>query len=236
MWPFGPVRVSAAEAAGATDDAGGRPRVAGVVPCAGASTRMGTSKALLDAGGRSFVAAVAGFLFGGGCDPVVVVVGPGQEDEARRAEAAGALVIENPDPGEGPITSLRLALAALEGDVEGVAFCPVDHPLVRPETVARLLEVFAAGNAPLVLPTHEGRGGHPTLFRRGLFAELADPRLTGGARTVVHRHLEAAVRVAVDDIGVLTDIDTPEAYREAMRRSTPPPADPPGFAKPEETR
>lgn len=213
MWPFRRRSTSAPM------DPGDRPpRVAGVVPCAGASTRMGTSKALLDAGGRSFLAAVVGSLFGGGCSPVVVVVGPGQEDERRRATAAGAVVLDNPDPGEGPITSLRLALAVLGPDVDGVALCPVDHPLVRPETVAELFEAFVAGDAPVVLPLHEGRRGHPTFFRRSVFAELADPALDGGARTVVHRHLEAAVQLDVDDPGTVTDIDTPEAYRAAMRR------------------
>lgn len=148
---------------------------------------------------------------------MVVVVGPGQEDERRRAVAAGAVVLENPDPGEGPITSLRLALAALGADVDGVALCPVDHPLVRPETVAELVDAFAEGDAPVVLPLHDGRRGHPTLFRRTVFSELADPGLEGGARTVVHRHPEHATEVAVDDVGVVTDIDTPEAYRAAMR-------------------
>lgn len=182
---------------------------------------MGTSKALLDAGGRSFVAAVVGSLVGGGCDPVLVVVAPGQEDEARRARAAGALVLENPDPGEGPITSLRLALAYLGGEVGGVALCPVDHPLVMPETVARLLEVFSSGDAPVILPVHGGHGGHPTLFRRSIFAELTDPELAGGARTVVHRHAERAHRIEVDDPGVVTDIDTPEAYRQAVEQRPP---------------
>jgi molybdenum cofactor cytidylyltransferase len=195
------------------------PRVAGVIPCAGASTRMGTSKALLDAGGRSFLAAVVGALVGGGCDPVLVVVGPGQDDEKRRATAAGALVLDNPDPGEGPITSLRLALAALAADVDGIALCPVDHPLVRPETVARLVTELRGTDAPVVLPVHAGSRGHPTLFRRALFAELSDPGLEGGARTVVHRHLEQASLIDVDDAGVVTDIDTPEAYR-AYRAAT----------------
>lgn len=193
------------------------PGVAGVVPCAGRSTRMGTSKALLDAGGRSFLAAVVGSLVGGGCDPVVVVVGPGQDDEARRARAAGAVVLENPEPGEGPITSLRLALAVLGSEVEGVAFLPVDHPLVAPETVARLIGTLRSGDAPLVLPTVDGRHGHPALFRRSLFAELAAPDLEEGARSVVHRHLERAALVEVDDAGTVTDIDTPAAYRAAFR-------------------
>lgn len=197
------------------------PRVAGVIPCAGASTRMGTSKALLDAGGRSFLAAVVGALTAGGCDPVLVVVGPGQDDEKRRATAAGALVLDNPEPGEGPITSVRLVLAALAPDVDGVALCPVDHPLVRPETVARLVTEFRGTDAPVVLPVHAGSRGHPTLFRRPLFAELSDPGLDGGARTVVHRYLEQASLVDVDDVGAVTDIDTPEAYRAATRGTLP---------------
>ena len=192
------------------------PGVAGVIPCAGASTRMGRSKALLDAGGRSFLAATVGSLVAGGCDPVVVVVGPGQAEEARRAKAAGAAVLENPDPGEGPITSLRLAVAVLGSTVEGVAVLPVDHPRVRPETVEALVHVFRDGEAPLVLPAFQGGRGHPALFRRVLFPELVAPGLQGGARTVVHAHLDAAVLVAVDDPGVVMDIDTPEAYRDAF--------------------
>ena len=189
--------------------------VAGVVPCAGASVRMGRSKALMDAGGRSFLAAAAGALAGGGCDPVVVVVGPGQVEEARKATGAGAVVLRNPDPGEGPITSLRIALSAL-GGVEGVAYLPVDHPRVQPETVATLLEAFRAGSAPLVLPVHRGKRGHPAIFGRALFPALADPHLQGGARTVVHAHLGEARLVEVDDPGVVLDIDTPETYRDAF--------------------
>ena len=199
-----------------------RLRVAGVVPAAGASSRMGRPKALLDAGGRSFVAAVVGTLVGGGCDPVVVVIGAGQADVRRRAEGAGALVLENPDPGEGPITSLRLALAVLGPDADGVAVLPVDHPAVRAETVAVLLDALGDSGAPLILPTSGGHRGHPAVFHRRLFAELLDPALAGGARTVVHRHLQEASLVEVDDPGVLADIDTPDAYRAVYGASKEP--------------
>jgi molybdenum cofactor cytidylyltransferase len=192
------------------------PKIAGVVPCAGDSGRMGRSKALLDAGGRSFVSAVVGSLVAGGCGPVVVVVGEGMTDEKRRAMAAGAQVLVNPDPGDGPISSLRLALAALPLGIAGVALLPVDHPLVSPETVQTLVSTFLDGDAPVVLPVHEGKRGHPVVFRSTLFPELADPALEGGARTVVHAHLDAAALVNVDDTGVLADIDTPEAYRAAF--------------------
>lgn len=196
--------------------------VAGVIPAAGSSTRMGRSKALLDAGGRSFLAATVGALVGGGCRPVVVVLGDGQDDEERKARAAGAVTLHNPDPGEGPVTSLRLAIRALEGQAAGIAFLPVDHPLVRPETVRALLDAFREGDAPVVLPVHRGERGHPGLFRRTVFPDLLDPALEGGARTVVHAHLDQATLLEVDDPGVLADIDTPEAYRAAFPGSPSP--------------
>lgn len=196
--------------------------MAAVIPCAGASTRMGTSKALLDAGGRSFLSAVVGSLVAGGCDPVLVILAEGMDDEERRAKAAGAVPVVNPEPGDGPIHSLRLALGLLDGSVEGVAFLPVDHPGVRPETVQALRARLVEGTAPLVLPTHGGERGHPVFFRRTLFNELRSPGLVEGARTVVHAHLDMAELVEVDDPGVVQDIDTPEAYRTAFPGSPAP--------------
>jgi CTP:molybdopterin cytidylyltransferase MocA len=190
--------------------------VAGVIPAAGSSTRMGRSKALLDAGGRSFLAATVGGLVGGGCRPVLVVLADGQEEETRKAVAAGAVPLANPDPGDGPITSIRIALRALPDEVEGIAVLPVDHPLVRPETVQALLAAFRESDAPIVLPVRDGEHGHPGLFRRSVFQELLDEGLEEGARTVVHAHLDEALLVPVEDDGVLTDIDTPEAYAAAF--------------------
>jgi CTP:molybdopterin cytidylyltransferase MocA len=126
----------------------------------------------------------------------------------------------NPDPGEGPITSLRLALGSLPSDTEGVAFCPVDHPLLQAETVAQLLAAFVAGSAPVVLPTLEGRRGHPAVFRNTVFSDLLDPALEGGARTVVHRFMATAAKVEVTDRGAVTDVDTPGAYRKAFGSRT----------------
>lgn len=185
---------------------------AGVVPSAGASTRMGRDKGLLEVEGRSFLQRTVAALSEGGCDPVLVVVAEGEEALAAEASRAGGVVLLNPDPGEGPITSLRIALAALDGSVGGVVYLPVDHPMVRVETVRRLLDEARRSDAPLTIPVHRGKRGHPAIFDKRLFVELLDPELEGGAKTVVHRHLERAELLDVDDEGVVTDIDTPGAY------------------------
>lgn len=206
---------------------------AGVVPSAGSSRRMGRSKALLELDDATFVHRAVRSLAGGGCEPILVVVATGEDAVAAEARRAGARVLHNPDPGEGPITSLRLALAEVGARVEGIVYLPVDHPLVRPETVALLLYEARASDAPIVLPVHEGRRGHPAVFRAELFAELADPGLEGGARTVVHGHLAAARLVEVDDPGVLADIDTPEAYADLLGAAPPTSAPPPARGDPE---
>lgn len=202
--------------------------VAGIVPAAGRSTRMGTPKPLLDAGGRSFLQAVVGALGRGGCAPVLVVLRERSGPVAAMTRTAGARVVVNPDPSAGPISSLRAGIRALDEageEVEGVAFCPVDHPLVEPDTVERLLRAFRTGDAPAVVPAHGGRRGHPVVFRRILFSELLEEGLEEGARTVLHRRLEEIEEVAVEDEGVLADIDTlpeyrrrfPDAYRKRFQ-------------------
>ena len=177
---------------------------------------MGRPKALLRVNGETFVRRTIRALRAGGCEPVCVVVAEGEGSLAAEAEAAGASVLLNPAPGEGPITSLRVALAVLGDSVAGFAYLPVDHPMVRSDTVAKLLDAARASDALLTVPMYEGKRGHPAVFGRALFVELADPALQGGARTVVHRHLLEALLVEVDDAGVLTDIDTPEAYAAAL--------------------
>jgi len=176
---------------------------------------MGRPKALLQAHGETFLASAVNALRAGGCDAVFVVV-PADLALKEAAAATGATVLVNADPGEGPITSLRLVLTAVGGSAEGLVYLPVDHPLVRIDTVASVIAAAKATDAPLVVPTLQGDRGHPAYFSSVLFNELADPALAGGARTVVHRHLEAATLVAVDDPGIRSDIDTPEAYAAAF--------------------
>ena len=210
--------------------------VVGVVPASGASSRMGTPKGLLRLDGRTFARRVVEALVDGGCERVLFVVRAGDEATAGEARAAGAEVLENPDPGDGPISSLRLALRRLPTDARWVVWLPLDHPNVRAGTVRALVAALRESDAEaragtsagagdeaeppvLALPVHRGERGHPAVFGRAVFAELLDPSVAGGARTVVHRHLEAgtALLLETDDPGVLVDVDTPEEYEALVR-------------------
>ena len=100
------------------------PTVPAVILAGGRSSRMGRPKALLPAGGETFVGRIARTLRAGGAGPLVVVA-PGAELAARiRAALAGHAdladlgplprVVVNPDPDRGQLSSLVVGLDALD--------------------------------------------------------------------------------------------------------------------------
>jgi CTP:molybdopterin cytidylyltransferase MocA len=187
--------------------------IAGIVLAAGRSARMGAPKPLLDLEGETFLSRGVRVLREGGCDPVLVVVPPGEAmgPMGAIARTSGAQVIENPDPAAEQIDSLRLGLEAV-GDAEAAVVLPVDVLLKDPEVVRALCAAWREQRAPVARPVHGGRPGHPVLFARETWDELMAPDLEDGARDVVHRHLSEILEVEVGDPGVLVDIDTPEEY------------------------
>ena len=186
-----------------------RARIAGVILAAGASSRMGQPKALLEYKGETFLRRLAGML-GEACGRVVIVLG---HDAERVCAAApeGAEMVVNPEPERGMLSSLQCGLRAVAGDAEAVLFLPVDYGAVRGDTVAGV--AAQAGAAEMVVPVFEGRHGHPVCVSRAIVAELLALPPTAQARDVIRRHRAAACYITVDDAGVVNDVDTPEDYR-----------------------
>jgi molybdenum cofactor cytidylyltransferase len=194
--------------------------VAAVIPAAGRSSRMGSPKALMDAGGSSFLSRILGTLRDGAAAPLLVVVADETGPIAEEARKHGGEIVLNPDPSGGPISSLQEGLRAVPPEALALLFCPVDHPLFAPTTVQALIRDFLRARPPLLVPVFRGRRGHPVLFGREIFPKLMEEGLPEGARTVVHRYLHDRLQVHVDDPGILIDIDTPEDYWRNFPRDT----------------
>ncbi len=191
------------------------PPPAGVILAAGESSRMGFPKALLPYRGATFLEYLVGLL-SGRVDPLFLVLG----HDADRIRAATRLppnvrVLINENYQRGQLSSLHTAIRALEATATaGLLVALVDHPCIGAEVVEALLTVFAAERPDVLVPTFEGRRGHPMIFSARLFPELLEAPLEQGARAVVRRH--AVREIAVSDPGILADIDDTETYRRLM--------------------
>jgi CTP:molybdopterin cytidylyltransferase MocA len=132
----------------------------GIVLAAGASSRMGSAKALLsDGSGRTFLERITASLRRGGCAAVIVVAGR-HAQEIASALPAGALLALNSRWEKGQLESARVGLErALDLEPRVVLLHLVDMPLVRASDVARALEAARSGRPAIAC--HRGVPGHP---------------------------------------------------------------------------
>jgi molybdenum cofactor cytidylyltransferase len=191
-------------------------RLGAVVPAAGRSRRMGADKILLPFAGATMLETVVGKLAAAGVVRTVAILRPDLVEAERVVRSAGAEVVVNPDPDQEMIVSIRLGIERLEGSVDAFFVWPADHPAVRPATLALLAD--AASRDRAVIPVFRGRRGHPAVVGTGLVADIARLPADGGLRQLWRSRPDAVRELAVDDPGVLENLDDPEAYERARRR------------------
>lgn len=198
--------------------------VAGVVLAAGASERMGRSKALLDFRGLPFVVRILEALEALDMKPRLVVLGPDAPRIRPSLATHECVIVEQPDVGAGEIGSLRAAIATLEPvRPSGLLAWPVDLPHVRVSTIERLLERHrlapVPSPAPAIVPSFAERRGQPVLWDRSVFEELSTSAAATrhGPRAVLLAHEAQLATVPVDDPAVIDDLNTPEDYERLVR-------------------
>lgn len=184
--------------------------VAGLVLAAGAGSRLGRPKALVEYDGELLVDRAAGTLSAAGCDPVVVVLGCSAGEVAERADLGHAVVIVNDDWASGMGSSLRTGLRALEElAVDAVVVGLVDQPLVTSDVVRRLID--ARGARAAVVASYGGSNRNPVLLDRAIWGDVCDSAIADvGARAWLRAHPDDVLAVACDDLGSDIDIDTPD--------------------------
>lgn len=182
-----------------------------IVLAAGASSRMGRPKALLDFDGRTALQ-LALDAVRGHAEPIVVL-GPNHEDIRSRVDLRGVRVALNLDVESGQTTSLKVALALLPPEARAFFFMPVDFPLVTAADVARLVAASRADpEKAIFVPSHDRKRGHPVLCRRELADEFLSLPPGASARDVLNRDNLRISYVIYSEAYLLMDMDTPEDY------------------------
>jgi molybdenum cofactor cytidylyltransferase len=188
-----------------------------VILAAGASSRMGRNKMLLDVDGAPMVRRAALMARDAGLAPIVVVVG---NDEARvRAALDGVdcTFAVNPDF-TGPTSgSLHVGLQALGADVDATVILLADMIRVTAPMLSALIASYTAGDAPLEVSRYGDVLAPPLLFSRALWPELLAWHGEGCGKAVVKAHQHEATMHDWPE-SALRDVDTPDDYRELVPR------------------
>ena len=185
-------------------------RVGAVILAAGASTRMGVPKQLLEVDGKPLLLRAAEAALASPVWPVVVVLGANAEQIRPALARLPVLVTENAAWSEGMAASIRAGVTTLQQfsrhlDAALIALC--DQPAFSAATIAQLVATQNATGRSITAAHYAGRNGAPALFLREHFATLTG--LTGeeGARALLN---DDPSRVAPVDLPALAlDLDTP---------------------------
>lgn len=183
-------------------------RVAALMLAAGYSRRFGGDKRRATlADGRSLLAASLALP----CSMLEEVWLMLRPDEAPTGMdlPTGVRVVQNAASAQGMGHSLAAGAERLlaESNADAVAIFLADMPAIHRDSLETLIAHSSANN--IVLPSYRGKRGHPVLFGRDFWPQLATLSGDVGARPVLQQNPNAVRIVELDDPGVLQDIDTP---------------------------
>jgi molybdenum cofactor cytidylyltransferase len=186
--------------------------IEGVILAAGLSTRMRPYKMALPLGDKTVIASsvesMVEFV-----DRILVVVG-WQAAQVQKLLVPYAKVrcVFNADYRSGMFSSVKAGLAQVQA--ARVFVLPGDHPLIGPQVYARMLAL----DDDIVIPTFQGRKGHPVLLRGGLVPEILAQPADSTLRDYIGARGYATVEVA--DPGICMDVDSPQDYERLQRRTS----------------
>ncbi|TVR05650.1 MAG: hypothetical protein EA403_02005 [Spirochaetaceae bacterium] len=190
-----------------------------IIPAAGASQRMGQWKPGLPWRGGWVVDAVVNAARSAGSR--VVLVAHDERLPERFGGRTGVDLVHNPYPDRGMFSSIQCGMAAVRTDWCFVL--PADMPLVPVEVFALLhraaehhmshatVSQVRDRDFPAVRPVRDGAPGHPVLLPPAVVARVRTLPPDSTMRDALSA--AAMVDVAVEDRGVIIDLDTDEEYR-----------------------
>jgi len=109
-------------------------------------------------------------------------------------------------------SSIKRGVESVSNDAQAMLIALTDQPQIGPDVCNRLISAYEKNRPPVVVPTYDGRNGHPIILDASLKDEILAMDPEQGLRQVVHAHESRIVRVEIADDSVLKDFDFPEDY------------------------
>ncbi len=184
-----------------------------IVLAAGESRRMGTQKLLLPYGESTVIEIVVRKALDAGLDNILIVLGADRDVVQARLEEYPLTAVNNENYRQGMLSSVQAGFAALPADAAAAVVMLGDQPAVPVQAIQAVLGAFGGSGKGIIIPTCNGRRGHPVLISAKYRAAIAalDPGV--GLRQLRLEHPGDVLEVEVGDPAILHDLDTPADYK-----------------------
>jgi CTP:molybdopterin cytidylyltransferase MocA len=193
-------------------------KLSAIILAAGESRRMGEPKALVQFGEHRFLETIINNFHDAGVDHRLVVLGHGAADIYESVKHLPAQFLENPRYSLGQFSSLQAGVNALPLETDGAFLALVDQPQISSGIISAIKGQFIANPQMIVIPTFNGRRGHPPILPRAVLQKIASAPETETAATIIRRHPEQTLEFEVDSESILWNINTKDEVEEVCKR------------------
>ncbi len=194
--------------------------ISGILLAAGESSRMeGAFKPLLKWGRRTVIAECVHQLRQSRLDDIYVVLGHRESEIRPRLAGTGVQYAINENYRRGMLSSVKVGLGMLSPNTDAFLLALVDQPMVSSKIVDQLIEAYVKSGRGIIVPTYDGKAGHPVIIGAGYIEEIMqlDDTSPEGLRGLIKAHHGDLLEVPVATNAVLEDIDSPADYERLSR-------------------
>ena len=139
-------------------------KISAILLAAGESKRMGQPKQLMPFGEITILAQAVDNLLNSTVSETIVVLGHRAEEVMNVITSKPVKIAINPDYQQGMSTSIIAGLDLVDSGTQAVMLVLGDQPLTNSQIINRLIDEFYNHDKGIVIPTYQGRRGHPTIF------------------------------------------------------------------------
>jgi molybdenum cofactor cytidylyltransferase len=198
--------------------------ISGILLAAGESKRMqGAFKPLLKWGKRTVIGECIHQMRNSRLAEIFVVLGHRELEVRQSLAGSGVQYAINKNYQKGMLTSIKTGLSILSPNEDAVLIALVDQPMIKSGLINKLILAFEEGEKGIVLPTYQGRHGHPIIISTGYVDDIMqlNDNTEGGLRDLINAQRGDWLEVPVDTPDVIEDIDSPEDYQRLSRQVEP---------------
>ncbi len=181
---------------------------------------MGELKPLAQFGRQTFLETILQNFKNAGIENVLIVLGYKAEQIAKELNLPPDDFTINKNYQLGQFSSVQAGVKNLKSNCTGVFLALVDQPQISPDIIAKIREVFEENSDKIVIPTLNGKRGHPPVLPRWLFPEiLTANNPTQKTSEIVRSHPDKVYELEIGDESILWNINTEQDLEKILKHT-----------------
>lgn len=187
-----------------------------LILAAGASTRMGRPKQLLEWRNQTLLTHSIQCAQSILNERIIVVLGAQNESIQQTLHPDEITLVINPDWQEGMASSIRAGIQALPNSASAVLIMLCDQPLIETEHIQHLLTSWLSSPTNIIASQYHQSVGVPALFPAEFFVLLQSLQGDKGAKALLNYFEERLIKIPMPEAEL--DIDNPEDFARLTKQ------------------